>query len=197
MSSRENYKPGPAAGAEVRKDGEKWTLVLVRDLHHPPPKVWRALTDPTQLREWAPFDADRSLASPGPVRLSTVGTPASQVSETRVTRADAPTLLEYQWGGNDLRWQLEPLGDGTRLTLWHSIDRGFISMGAAGWHICFDVLARFLAAEPLGRIVAGEAMNFDWPRLNAEYAKQFGIQAPARPPKSRGPKSNNKEGIIS
>jgi uncharacterized protein YndB with AHSA1/START domain len=65
MSNRENYKPGPAAGAEVRKDGENWTLVLVRELRHPPTKVWQALTDRTQLREWAPFDADRSLASVG------------------------------------------------------------------------------------------------------------------------------------
>jgi hypothetical protein len=75
MSIRENYKPGLAAGAEVRKDGEKWTLILVRELAHPPAKVWQALTDPTELREWAPFDADRSLTSVGPVRLSTVGTP--------------------------------------------------------------------------------------------------------------------------
>jgi uncharacterized protein YndB with AHSA1/START domain len=183
MSSRDNYNPGPAASAEVRKDGEKWTLILVRDLNHRPAKVWQALTDPTQLREWAPFDADRSLGSVGLVKLSTVGTPTPQISETRVTRADAPKLLEFQWGGNDMRWQLEPLGDGTRLTLWHNIDRGFISMGAAGWHICFDVLDRFLAAEPLGRIVAGEAMKFDWPRLNAEYAKQFGIEAPGWPPR--------------
>jgi len=180
MSSRDNYKPGPAAGAEIRKEGEKWTLILVRDLHHPPAKVWQALTDPTQLREWAPFDADRNLASVGPVKLSTVGTPTPQIPETRVTRADAPRLLEFKWGGNDMRWQLEPLGDDTRLTLWHNIDRGFISMGAAGWHICFDVLDRFLAAEPLGRIVGGEAMKFDWPRLNTEYAKQFGLEAPGR-----------------
>jgi len=180
MSSRDNYKPGPAAGAEIRKEGEKWTLILVRDLHHPPAKVWQALTDPTQLREWAPFDADRNLASVGPVKLSTVGTPTPQISETRVTRADAPRLLEFKWGGNDMRWQLEPLGDDTRLTLWHNIDRGFISMGAAGWRICFDVLDRFLAAEPLGRIVGGEAMKFDWPRLNTEYAKQFGLEAPGR-----------------
>jgi uncharacterized protein YndB with AHSA1/START domain len=184
MSSRDNYKPGPATGAEVRKDGEKWTLILVRELHHAPLKVWQALTDPMQLREWAPFDADRSLASVGPVRLSTVGIPTPQISETSVTRADAPKLLEYRWGGNDIRWQLEPLGDGTRLTLWHNIDRGFISMGAAGWHICLDVLDRLLADEPLGRIVAGDAMKFDWPRLNKEYAKQFGVEAPAWPPKA-------------
>ncbi len=169
-------------GAEVRKAGEKWTLILVRDVRHPPAKVWQALTDPTHLREWAPFDADHSLASTGPVRLSTVGTPTPQVSETHVTRADAPKLLEYQWGGNDIRWELEPIGDGTRLTLWHNIDRGFISMGAAGWHICLDVLDRFLAAEPIGRIVGGEAMKFDWPLLNAEYAKRFGIDSPGSPP---------------
>lgn len=166
-----------------REDGEKWTLVLVRELRHPPEKVWQALTEPAELREWAPFDADRSLAVVGPVRLSTVGTPTLQVSETQVTRADAPFLLQYQWGGNEMRWQIEPLGDGTRLTLWHNIDRGFISMGAAGWHICLDVLDRFLAEEPIGRIVGGEAMKFDWPRLNVEYAKQFGIEAPEWPPK--------------
>jgi len=183
MSSRESYKPGPAAGAEIRKDGEKWTLIVVRDLKHPPAKVWDALTDPAQLREWAPFDADRSLSSMGPVKLSTVGMPTPQVSETRVTRADAPKLLQYQWGDNEMRWKLEPLGAGTRLTLWHNIDRGFISMGAAGWHICFDVLDRFLAAEPIGRVVGGEAMKFEWPRLNAEYAKQFGLEAPNWPPK--------------
>ena len=58
-------QPGPAAGAEVQKDGEKWTLVLVRDLRHPPAKVWQALTDPEHLREWAPFDADRNLGAVG------------------------------------------------------------------------------------------------------------------------------------
>jgi len=177
MSHPESYRPGPATGAEIRKDGERWTLVLVRELRHPPTKVWQALTDPTHLREWAPFDADRSLASVGPARLTAVGTATPVVSETRVTRAEAPKLLEYKWGDNDMRWQLEPHGKGTRLTLWHNIDRRYISMGAAGWHICFDVLDRLLAGEPLGRIVGATAMQFDWPRLHAEYAQQFGAHS--------------------
>jgi hypothetical protein len=105
-----------------------------------------------------------------------------------VTRADAPSVLEYNWGGNDgrslIRWELEALGGGTRLTLWHNIDRRFISMGAAGWHICVDVLDHLLSGTPIGRIVAGEAMKFDWPRLNAEYAKQFGIETPNWPPQA-------------
>ena len=174
MTDGEQYAAGPASGAQVRKDGEKWTLILVRELRHPPEKVWRAITEPAHLREWAPFEADRSLGAVGDtVNLTWAGT--GQVSSARVTRADAPKVLEFQ----DIRWELEALGSGTRLTLWHSIDRRFIAWGAAGWHICFDVLDRLLAGEPIGRIAGADAVKFGaWQRLNAEYAKQFGIETP-------------------
>src|SRR6202048_4254580 len=131
MTDRAPYTPGPAGGAQIRKDGEKWTLVLVRELRHPPEKVWQALTDPAHLREWAPFEADGSLGTVGTtVKLTTVGAPTPQVSETAVTRADAPKVLWYNWVAQDIRGELEPLGSGTRLTLWHNIDRRFISWGA-------------------------------------------------------------------
>lgn len=184
MANREQYAPGPARAAQVEKLGEKWKLILVRELRHSPEKVWHALTDPAHLREWAPFDADRNLGTAGTVaKLTTVGAPTPQVSETRVTRADAPRVLEFNWGAQDIRWELEGFGSGTRLTLWHSIDRRFISWGAAGWHICFDVLEALLADQPLGRIVGSEAIKFEWRRLNAEYAIQFGIEAPTWSPK--------------
>ena len=152
MIDREQYIPGPAGGAQIRKDGEKWTLILVRELRHSPEKVWEALTDPAHLREWAPFEADGSLGTVGnTVKLTTVAAPAPHVTETTVTRAEAPEVLEY----DDIRWELEPFGGGTRLTLWHNIDRRFISWGAAGWQ-----------------------------RLNAEYAKQFGIETPKWQPRA-------------
>ena len=184
MINLEHYTPGPACGAQMRKEeGENWTLILVRELRHSPEKVWQALTDPVHLREWAPFDADGSLATAGnTVKLTTVGAPTLLVTETTVTRADAPHALEYTWGGNLMRWTLEPLGGGTRLTLWTSINRRFIAMGAAGWHICFDVLDHLLSGTPLGRTVGPEAMKFPgFQRLNAEYAQQFGVESPGRP----------------
>src|SRR5258706_9951286 len=116
MGAREQYDPGPARGAQVKKDGEKWTLVLVRELRHSPEKVWQALTDPVHLREWAPFEADGGLGSVGTtVKLTTVGAPKPQVSETIVTRADAPRVLEYNWGDKNIRWELEAVDGGTRL----------------------------------------------------------------------------------
>jgi hypothetical protein len=116
----------------------------------------------------------------GTAKLTTVGAPTPLVSDSEIKRADAPRLLELNWGGQDLRWELEPQGGGTRLTLWHNIDRRFISMGAAGWHICLDVLDRSLAGQPIGRMVGVETMKFaGWQRLNAEYAKQFGVELPS------------------
>ena len=122
--------------------------------------VWKALTDPEHLREWAPFDSDRNLGTVGTATLTTVGAPTPLVSETQVKRADPPKVLEFSWGTQDIRWELEPLGGGgTRLTLWASIGRRFISMGAAGWHICLDVLDRFVADRPIGRILRAQALK--------------------------------------
>jgi len=184
MSDLDQYTPGPASGARVEKDGDKWTLVLVRELRHSPEKVWQALTDPAQLREWAPFEAEGSLGTAGTtVKLTWVGTAVAL--QTTVTRADAPKVLEYNMGGNDMRWELEDSGGGTRLTLWTSLDRRFISMGAAGWHIAFDVLDRLLSGNPISRIAGSDAMKFaGWQRLNTEYAKLFGIEVPSWPPQA-------------
>ena len=188
MTDREQYAPGEANMARVEKSRgqngeEKWTLVLVRELRHSPEKVWQAITDPAHLREWAPFDADGSLATVGnKVKLTTVAAPAVRVTETIVTRADEPEVLEYKWGDFEMRWELEGTPEGTRLTLWTNIGHRFIAMGAAGWQICFDVLDHLLGGSPIGRIVGAEAMKFGWQRLNAEYAKQFGVESPNWPP---------------
>ena len=184
MPDRQQYTPGPAYGAQVKKDGVekhkgKWTLILVRELRHSPERVWQALTDPAHLREWAPFVTDGNLGTARTVKLTWVGAPAPL--DTKVTRADAPRILEY----DDIRWELEAVAGGTRLTLWHNIDRRFISWGAAGWHICFDVLDRLLCGNPIGRIAGADAMKFyAWQRLTAEYASQFGAESPKWSPRA-------------
>jgi uncharacterized protein YndB with AHSA1/START domain len=168
------YQPGPATGAHIQREGDVWTLVLIRDLKHPPPLVWEALTEPEHLQAWAPFDADRSLATPGTVRLTTVKAPTPTAADGTVRVADAPRLLEYSWGDGTLRWELEDHAGGTRLKLWHNIDKHFISWGAAGWHVCIDVMDHHLRGEPVGRIVGPDALQLEgWQRLQTEYARQF------------------------
>lgn len=172
MTNPEEYTPCSAFGARVEKDRvpdnkDKWTLILVRELRHSPEKVWQALIEPAQLREWAPFVADGNLGKVGSrVRLTWTGNPTP--IETIVTQADAPNVLEY----GDIRWELEANAGGARLTLWHNIDRRYISWGAAGWHIAFDMLDRLLGGNPIGLIA--DIMKFaGWQRLRDEYARQF------------------------
>ena len=177
MTDLDHYSPGPASGAQVRKGGDKWTLILVRELRHSPDKVWRALTDPVQVREWAPFVVDGDLGTVGnKVKLTWAGNPAP--IDTKVTRAEAPNTLEF----GDIRWELEQVKGGTRLTLWTNIDRRFVAWGAAGWHIAFDVLDGLLNGAPIGRMAGPEVMKFaGWQRLVEEYATQFGVTAPKWP----------------
>lgn len=181
MPDQVPYTPGPAGEATIEKDGEKWTLVLVRHLRHSPDRVWLALTEPEQLKQWAPFDADGSLATAGArVRLTTIGAASAFVSETVVIRAEAPRVLQFNWGDREMRWELEAVTEGTRLTLWNNIDRNFIAMGAAGWHLCLDVLERWVDGRPIGRLVGADALAFPgWHRLHAEYARRFGVESPA------------------
>jgi uncharacterized protein YndB with AHSA1/START domain len=170
MTDLAQYTPGPATGARVQKAGDRWTLILVRELHHSPEKVWRALTDPAHLHEWAPFDANGNLDTVGAViQLTWTGT--GQTVETRVTRAEVGKVLEYA----DIRWELAPIDAGTRLTLWHTIPQRYVSWGAAGWHIGIDVMDRLLAGHPIGRIAGGDVWKIEaWQKLVAEYSKQFG-----------------------
>lgn len=81
-------------------------------------------------------------------------------------------------GTRGLRWRHAP-------DVVAQLDRRFIAWGAAGWHICFDVHEQLLAGDPIGRMVGAEAMKFGgWQRLNAEYARQFGIETSNRPPQA-------------
>lgn len=172
-----DYVPGKAGDAEARKDGDRWTLVFVRELAHPPSKVWRALTEPDELREWAPFDADRNLGAIGPATLTLAGATTEEAFESEVREADEPRVLEYAWGEDVVRWELEPTTSGTRLTLHHTLDDpAWLPKVAAGWHMCIDIVDRALSGNPVGRIVGADARDYGWERLNSEYAERFGVE---------------------
>src|SRR5262249_2272273 len=70
--SRESFQPSAPGGEEYHADGDRWTLVYVRALRHPPERVWDALTEPDQVAEWAPFTASRDLGRTGDATLTMI-----------------------------------------------------------------------------------------------------------------------------
>ena len=112
-----------------------------------------------------------------------LGGNAHAAVETTVTRADAPKVLEYN---GDMRWELEAFGwrHAPDAVAQHRSPLHLVGRRRAGT-FAFDVLDRLLSGTPIGRIVGGEAMKFGgWQRLNAEYAKQFGVETPNWPPQA-------------
>ena len=80
--------------------------MFVRDLRHPPERVWAALTDPAQLSEWSPFTADRDLARVGDVTLTMIDGDTSEAMASSVLVSEPPRVLEYTWGDDLVRWEL-------------------------------------------------------------------------------------------
>ena len=91
-----------------------------------------------------------------------------------VRRAEPPVLLEYTWGDDLLRWELEPAGDGTRLTLRHTVADPDVAQFAAGWHICLDRMELRLAGEDVHAIRGDEAREHGWEELRDAYAERLG-----------------------
>lgn len=168
------FDPGELADIEVLPSDDRWTLVFVRNLRHPPAKVWAALTEPGQLARWAPYTADRNLASTGDATLTMIDGDTSQDLPASVVRAEPPHLLEHTWGGDLLRWGLTPTTTGTRLTLQHTLDdREWAPKVAAGWHLCLVVADRLLDGQPIDPIRGEDARRFGWDELNERYTERL------------------------
>jgi uncharacterized protein YndB with AHSA1/START domain len=176
------FTPRAPQPITTERDGDRWTLVFVRDLRHPPEAVWAALTDPAQLQAWAPFRPDRALATPGDATFVMVDGEHEEATAASVQLADAPRVLQYDWAGDLLRWELEPVERGTRLTLRHTVQsQEWVPRVAAGWHLCLDVADRLLAGDPVDAVVGRAAIDHGGDELRAAYAAQLGIPDPGWP----------------
>lgn len=137
------------------KDG-RTVLRMERQLTHPPEKVWRALTDPTELVGWFPAAVELDLRLGGEISFHFPDGEDDFVEDpdnTGVIRSyEPPRLLEYSWGAELHRWELSATPDGCLLVLTATYDdrQGSASF-TAGWLGCFAALDQLLGgpAVPL------------------------------------------------
>ncbi len=172
----------PRAKVRTKLEAGQWTLELVREFSHSHERLWEVLTRPEHIAAWAPFEVDRDLGAVGPMTLTMTDQKEPQLLPGTVNVAQRPTLLEYTWGEDLLRWELSPIAGGTRLTLLHTAkERAWMPQYAAGWHICLYVADLVAAGRPARRIVGEESMDFGWPELHEVYAADLGVELPASP----------------
>jgi|688.fasta_scaffold150991_3 uncharacterized protein YndB with AHSA1/START domain len=175
--SQPPFKASKLAIARCERDGDHWKLEFVRELASSLEAVWDVLTEPDELKAWAPYTADRNLGQTGPVKLIMIDREPPEELPSMVSIAERPRLLKHSWGQHgELRWMLEAAGIGTRLTLHHTLEQAELAPRmAAGWHLCLDVAEHFLAGNPIKPIRGMDALNYGWAELQQSYSDRLGI----------------------
>jgi uncharacterized protein YndB with AHSA1/START domain len=132
---------GPSLGAGP-------VLRLERRYDQPVERVWRALTDPLELRGWFP-------------------------GEFRISHSDPPQLLIGAWQGDGtLRLELRPEGGGCVLVFTHTFtDRDQAALTGAGWDRCFARLDALLAGQAMSEAASLAA----WPQVHERLAATWRI----------------------
>jgi uncharacterized protein YndB with AHSA1/START domain len=163
MKTEQDSQPESLASAFGAVDSDQAgsaQLRFERTLPHPPERVWQALTDPEQLRQWYMAHAlidGRPAGSvdmmSGPARFHVTG---------RILFWEPPRIFEYEWNVEPraelpqgersvVRWELTPSGShATRLVLTHRRLTAATANGfAPGTHAFLDRLTAQLAGSAL------------------------------------------------
>jgi uncharacterized protein YndB with AHSA1/START domain len=157
---------------QLTQAGDRVAVRFRRRVNHSPEKAWKALTEPDQLAGWFPTTIEGELASGSPLSFSFRAIDIPPM-DGEMLAFDPPRLLEFRWGPDDLRFELEPDGDGCVLMLtdtYAEVGKG--ARDAAGWHVCLQGLARLLNGED----PVDEGPDH-WRSINARYQELFGPEA--------------------
>ena len=130
------------------------TLVIEREMAHPPEKIWRALTEGKLIEEWLMSNDFQPVVGH---RFSFRATPVpgwSGVIDSEVLVVEPHARLAYSWGTLGLEsvvtWTLTPTKTGTHLRMEHS---GFRSEEDAHYKGASYGWQKFIGS--LERVVAG------------------------------------------
>ena len=172
-------------GTLEEADG-RWRLRFTRPLAHPPEKVWRAITEPEHLRAWFPQRITGDWVVGGTLTFSDADGRGPDF-DGQVLAYVPPSLLEFRWGPDLIRLEVEPAAGGSTLTLLDTIgELGKAARDSAGWHVCLDNLGADLDGQPPAP--AGDR----WLAVHSGYVESFGPEAATMgPPPGYDPRARN------
>jgi uncharacterized protein YndB with AHSA1/START domain len=156
---------------ELTVEGDHATMTFRRHLPYPIERVWAAITDPLERKDWFGETVIDGRAG-GSIEMIPTDPPAAPDAKRltgRILVWDPPYVLEHEWHqriveDGIVRYELRPDGDGTFLTFTHTglseqNARGFIP----GTHAFLDRLDAHLA----------DAVLPEWADRYAELAPAY------------------------
>lgn len=130
--------------------------------------VWSYVTEPELLAAWSPKVPDRPLTSVGPAEARE--NPEDAPFSVEVLAVDPGKQVTHRWGDDLITWTIT----GDRIDFAIVLrELNAAAMYAAGWQVCFGVLAALLQGEQQPRIVGEDAFRVGWQELKERYDVEF------------------------
>jgi uncharacterized protein YndB with AHSA1/START domain len=160
------------ATLQTTADGRE-TLRFERRLAHPPERVWRAVTDPAELRQWFPTEVVYEPRVGAPMQFDFGGEHGLDVWPGEVLEFDPPRVFAFAWAEDVLRFEVSAAEGGTLLVFTHNFPHqaGKPARDAAGWETCLEAFAGLLDGT------AAPPDPGAWSRHAEAYVERFGALA--------------------
>ncbi|MDO0938732.1 SRPBCC family protein [Streptomyces sp. DG2A-72] len=156
-------------GTHLTLDDGRPAVRFTRTYDHPVDRVWQFVTDADELVHWFPSRAEIELRPGGTIKFS--GDPAMEGTTGTVLAVEAPRHLSFEWGGDELHFDLEALDDKrTRFTLTNILAaENTAARNGAGWDVCLAALDARARGEHFEGPHAGTTAP--WEEVYASWVK--------------------------
>jgi uncharacterized protein YndB with AHSA1/START domain len=154
--------------ATMHTSGGRSTLRFDRTLPYDRERVWRAVTDPAELRHWFPSEVIYEPRVGAPMTFDFGGEHDLDTYPGEVLAWDPPSVFAFAWGKDELRFELSDAAGGTRLVFEHAFahEPGKEARDSAGWSACFDAFDALLAGD--------EPQMGDWAAYEETFLERYG-----------------------
>ncbi len=147
--------------ATLLRTGERPILRFERHLARPIDEVWRAVTEPEQLKTWFPTRIEIDQWKVGAPLMHHFDDHDIDPLPGEVLECDPPRRLSFTWGSDTISFTLTPVADGgTTFVLTEELGASIAARNAAGWESCLD------------RLVDGRDAG-DWQPRFERYVAEF------------------------
>jgi uncharacterized protein YndB with AHSA1/START domain len=127
--------------ATLLRTGDRPILRFERRLPRPIDEVWRAVTDPTEMKAWFPTQIVIDEWKVGATFTHVFEEQAFDPLPGNVLEYDPPHRLTFTWGTDTIGFELtEADATTTIFVLTEELGASIAARNAAGWEVCLDRL---------------------------------------------------------
>jgi uncharacterized protein YndB with AHSA1/START domain len=133
--------------ATLLSTGDRPVLRFERFLPRPIDDVWRAVTDPTQMRVWFPTRIEIDRWETGATLTHHFDDQPFEPLPGRVLECSQPHRLVFTWGEDTIGFELTATEGGTTFVLTEELGASKAARNAAGWEVCLERLVNDVTGQ--------------------------------------------------